>query len=667
MKGTSVIVKNLKLLFRSKETAFTILFGPLLIILVVSAAYTGGQGKEAIAVGTYAPSYTPLVNEMISSLKEKGYHVSVFANESDCVDRIKTGEIHTCVFFPDDFRVVENETRTVRFVVDYSRINLVHAIIDGLSKEFEMQSTALSEAMASDVLQRLRLAQGEISAQLENSAELEQRLERVREETSAGQTRLTGVDMNVSFTNLKDIRGRVNGLATIITDLKTTSLEAIDEAKDALLALRSDVENETRDQVDETIVVLRNKSDEIRAISDTAPDAVEKVSELIDEAAQAILKAQESHQALVNASIDVEKRLATADAELSSSLAILTTIRGKLAHVDQSLRKVLGVGAGNLAAPITTEIEALTTEDEKLAFTYPYILMLVIMFLGLMINSSLIVMDKTSTAAFRNFTTATRDEYHILFSFFTTFLILLVQTLAILVVSFFFVKTPLFNNFGVSLVVIFFAITLFSFLGMIVGYLSGTQEAAMIASLSVGSILLFISNLVLPLESMNKLVKVLSWYNPYVVLSELLKQSMLFHVGLGYMAGKIGLLVLTSALLFGLILIIQRSVKAKFFQQRAKDLEKAAFARKEVKPLRIGDREVRDLFELWEIFDAMTRGEFEQLSRGNGGISSIVQWVRDELGEKRLARKLRCNNKERIILALDKFLKKETKRLQKKQ
>ena len=42
MKALRTIAKNLRLLLRSRETLFTILFGPLLIILIVSAAYTGG-------------------------------------------------------------------------------------------------------------------------------------------------------------------------------------------------------------------------------------------------------------------------------------------------------------------------------------------------------------------------------------------------------------------------------------------------------------------------------------------------------------------------------------------------------------------------------------------------------------------------------------------------
>ncbi len=666
MKGPAVIAKNLKLLFRSRETAFTIVFGPLLIILLVSAAYTGGDTDTQLHVGAYSPEYTALADDIISALNEKGYRVSVFANESMCTDMIKTGQVHTCVLFPSDFSIKEDESQVVRFAVDYSRINLVYEIIDGLSQEFQVQSTSITEELTSDVLQRLALAQEEVHDQLATGEGLETKLDLVQSEMAESRSSLGSVDVNVSFADLKDIRGRVTGLSGMITEIKAESIDAIEAAEATLRDARSEVENETRDSVDDTMDLLENATATILDIADDAPTAVTEVNYIIDDAADAMEKVQERFGQLVSASEEVDDRLATSKGEIDTALSELTTLRGKLQHVDRSLQEVLGFQASSVAAPITTRIEPVTSEDSNLTFTYPYVLMLVIMFLGLMLSSSLIVMDKTSNAAFRNFTTATRDEYHILFSFITTFFILLGQTLIILLVSYFFVKAPLFNNFAVSLVVIFFAITLFSFLGMIIGYVAGTQEAAMISSLSLGSVLLFVSNLVLPLEAMNQVVSILSSYNPYVVLSELLKQSMLFNLRLVDTGGRIGLLVLTILILFGLIIAVQRSFKSKFFQRRSKDLAANAFAprARKIKPLSLMHHEVKDLFDLLEVLDHMTRADFEQVIAG--GKNPIAAWVRLEVGEKGLARRMDTRSKERMILALDKYIKRRSKRLQKK-
>ncbi|RME31932.1 hypothetical protein D6789_01145, partial [Candidatus Woesearchaeota archaeon] len=113
MKWHRVIAKNLKLLFRSPETAFMIFLGPIAIILIVSAAFSSSTGNAAIRLGIYAQDYTPLVDDIHESMKEKGFRVSVFGSEADCTERVRTGEIHSCVLFDPDFRVKQNGTNHV--------------------------------------------------------------------------------------------------------------------------------------------------------------------------------------------------------------------------------------------------------------------------------------------------------------------------------------------------------------------------------------------------------------------------------------------------------------------------------------------------------------------------------------------------------------------------
>jgi len=661
VKWTSVLAKNLKLLFRNKESAFTIIFGPLLIILLVSAAYTGGNETAQIRIGTYAPEYTPLADQMITALKAKGHLVSVYDNLTDCTAPIAAGRLHTCIEFPPDFRIKENGSNEVVFAVDYSRINLVYQIIEELSHQFQLQGATISKSLTGDLLSRTALAQRELHTQLAESDILDQELTNVSTILGFGKAKLSGIRGDINVTDLKQIRGNVNRLAGLVTGLKAEAHVALDRAVDTLNVVDDEVENATRDRVDDTIAYLRhNASDNIDRIAAEAPDAVEQVSAVIDDAARRMQELHDEYAAAVAASSAANERIGEALTTLSAAQTRLTTFRGKLQHLDQSLQQVLGLSAGSVATPITTRIEPVNSAGGNLTFTYPYILLLIIMFLGLMLNSSLIVMDKTSTAAFRNFTTATRDEYHLFLSFVTTFLILLAQTLVILLVSYFFVRAPLFHNFGVSLLLITLAITLFSFLGMIVGYLSTTQEAAMIASLSIGSIFLFISNLILPLEAMNRVVSLLSAYNPYVVLSELLKQSILFDLHLSAIPGKIALLTLAILLSVAVVLAIQRSFRTKFFRRRSRDLAPTAFtAQRDVRPLTLGSRTVRNLFDLLEALDAMTRAEFEALDA-----ASIGAWIRKELGEKRLARKLATRSKERMIIVLDKHLKRLTRKLQ---
>ncbi len=665
MKAHVVLAKNLKLLFRARESAFTIIFGPLLIILLVSAAYTGG-GDSLIRVGTAAPSYTPLADQIITSLKEGGYVVSVLSGEEACLAMIEEGDLHACIIFPPDFRVKENGTNLVTIAVDNSRLGLASQIRERLGREFDARSAEISEGLAADMLERLSVAQGEVSEQVGVARELEGLRSRSAGEAARARRALEGVETGLNVTDLAGVRGSVTGLGSTITELFDESVAALDEAGELLRTVKRRCDNcseETELFIDEGLASLDEARVRLEEITEDTPERVREATMVIEDAARSISSMRDRFGRLVNASEEAAALLREAERLLDEQLSLLVTLEGKLRHVDATLREGLGLSAEGLSSPIVTRTVPVSTDQRKLAFTYPYLLLLVIMFLGLMLNSSLVVMEKTSRAAFRNFTTATRDEYHVFLSFVTTFFILLVQVLLILLASYFFIGERLFNNFGVSLVIIVAAITLFSFLGMIIGYLVGTAEAAMISSLSLGSILLFISNLVLPIESMNALVQALSAYNPYVVLSELLRQSMLFNLRLGEVAGRIAVLALFLLALFLVILGVQRSFKRRFFQRRSRDLASSSFAprARSVKPLLLPRREVRDLFDLFDALDAMTRVEFSRVvSREK---NPIAEWVLRELGEKRLARKLRTPSKERMILALDHYLKKKSREL----
>jgi len=154
MKTFQTLAKNLKLLFRSKETAFTIIFGPLLIILLVGFAFSGSE-ELTITLGVYSDEYTPLADQIIQSLNEKEFIVNIYSTRDECFEKVQNSEIQMCIVFPEGFEIRENHTNMVEFNVDPSRINLVYAVIDQLSTEFGIQSSAVSQELTSTILARL--------------------------------------------------------------------------------------------------------------------------------------------------------------------------------------------------------------------------------------------------------------------------------------------------------------------------------------------------------------------------------------------------------------------------------------------------------------------------------------------------------------------------------
>ncbi|RME31439.1 hypothetical protein D6789_02745, partial [Candidatus Woesearchaeota archaeon] len=586
---------------------------------------------------------------------------------ADCTERVRTGEIHSCVLFDPDFRVKQNGTNHVTFVVDNSRVNLVYQVIDALGKEFNLQSSAITRALTDDLLERLLLVQREVVAQIALADSVDADHAAVLSRLHESEDALKRVDLDIGFADLREVRSRVQTLSALVIEMDQAAEDAIQDTIDVIDDVKercTACSNATIAYLESEQEVLENATEQLDALAAGAPTAVAEVGKIVDDAAQAMLKAKNRFDEVARASTDIQDALAMSGERLTLASLKLSQLRGTLRNINDALQKPLGLHSGSVSAPITTTIEPLS-EESQLTFTYPAILMLVIMFLGLMLSSSLIVKDKTSTAAFRNFTTATRDEYHVFLSFVTTFLVLFVQCLIVLVITWFFVDTSFFDNFGATLLILLLGITLFSFLGMIIGYLAGTQEASMLAALSVGTVLLFVSNLVLPIEQFAPIVQLIAGFNPYVLLSELLKQSVLFGLNPLEAMDQLGVVAGAIVLLFVLILVVQRSFKSRFFQRQAKDLTADEFTatKRRVKPLSLLGRDVHDLFDLLEALDAMTRAQFESVV--TTAKNPIASWVRTELQMRSLARKLRTRSKERMILALDKYLKRQTKKLAK--
>lgn len=659
MKFMQTLQKNLKLLFRSKETAFTIIFGPLLIILLVGFAFSGGDSLE-LSLGVYSPEYSELSDSIIQSLQDD-FTVNILSSREECINNVQVGIQQLCIYFPEDFEVREQHTNTVTFHVDPSRINLVYQVIEQLGSELDVQRQELSLGLTGTILNNLNTTKTILLEQSENADEMQLIRSRATDalEQTVGKTQAESI--NFSFMDLRLLRGQSTGIASDAQQIFDISLERLEDARLILRDIEQgcdECSNSTKEKIDEANKRFEEAEDELRAIYEETPDKLQEISRMIDSASSRIQSIESEYDTFQQDASFVTEQIVIALSELEEMRDRINQLRGNVKYAYDLLDGVAIADSESIVNPIRTEIEEVTSESGNLVFTYPYILMLVIMFMGLMLASTLIVTDKNSKAKFRNFTTSTRDEFHVAMSFITTLLILLAQVFVILFFSYFLVSAPLLNNFLTSLFVIVLAITLFSFLGMILGYLANSQEAAMIGSLTIGSIMLFISNLVIPTEGMKLFVRALASVNPYVVLSELLKKSMLFDVGIGQFGWQLILIFVFAILLLVSVVAVQQYVRKKYFQQQATIEVKKPVRKRQ--PLELGERVIKDEYDLLTVLDMMTRDEFRK--HVNAKQNPIHKWALDN---KKLAKVLNTTSKEKMIIKLDKYLKRQTKNLKK--
>lgn len=660
MKIAQALQKNSKLLFRSRETAFTIIFGPLLIILLVGFAFSG-EAELDIALGVQSDNYTLLADSIVQTLQEE-YDVNVWGTgqNAECLDQVKVGITHMCIVFPEDFEVREEHTNIVTFNVDPSRINFVYQVIEQLGNQFDVQREELSLGLTGDILNNLNATKTILADQTDNVEDVQNMRDITEKLLTNTDGRLETQEINFSILDLRLLRGESTSISQDAQQLFDIIIEELDEALSVLRDIESqcdDCENSTKEQIDAARSAFNDAQDEARSIHDNTPEKLQNIYSMIDDANQRLNQITEEFNSVQQDASFVREQTDGALGSLDTMKGMLTELRANLRFASDLLDGVAVADSESIVSPIRTDIQEVTAETGNLTFTYPYILMLVIMFMGLMLGSTLIVTDKNSRAAFRNFTTATRDEFNILMSFITTLCILLAQVLVILLFSYFLVPAPLLNNFGTSFLVILLAITLFSFIGMMIGFLAHSQEASMISSLTAGSIMLFVSNLVIPTEGMKAVVQAIASINPYVLLSEILKKSMLFGVDIGEFGGQLGIVIVLLIILLIIVFTTQHYVRKRYFRQQTVE---PVVKKKGVKPLHLGTSVIKNEFELLTALDLMTRKEFKEYVNEKKNV--IHQWVLKESENKKLHRILKTTSKEKMILKLDKHLKKRSKK-----
>ena len=150
------------------------------------------------------------------------------------------------------------------------------------------------------------------------------------------------------------------------------------------------------------------------------------------------------------------------------------------------------------------------------------------MFISILLSNTLVMMEKHSPAYFRNFITPTKNITFILATYFTSLILVSVQILIIICISSFFFQSNLLSTLLITIPVIIIITTFFTFTEMIIGYIFTSEETSTLAAISIGSIFLFLSNVILPLESMPDYVQRVAQFNPFVLSETLLRRSIIF-------------------------------------------------------------------------------------------------------------------------------------------
>ncbi len=254
----SIIEKDLKILGRSKFSAFAIIFTPLLIILFAGSAFNSSS-LSGIVVATYSDSYTSLTEDILAGFESQDFGVNRFGSQKECIDSVKLSKSQICVLFPDDLSVT-GSAKNIIFHVDHSRINLAYTLVHDIESKISVKASSLGTALAQDLVDVLQEAKDSLPKQQKELANSMMKLNQINEQTKKN---VTTEDFETAISKLEDAKAIANGSEA--GDKISETIVLIKSLQSSNLQLSNDL-NEINSQSQEVSSALYNATFSIEEI-----------------------------------------------------------------------------------------------------------------------------------------------------------------------------------------------------------------------------------------------------------------------------------------------------------------------------------------------------------------------------------------------------------------
>ncbi|MBU1199281.1 MAG: ABC transporter permease, partial [Nanoarchaeota archaeon] len=237
---------------------------------------------------------------------------------------------------------------------------------------------------------------------------------------------------------------------------------------------------------------------------------------------------------------------------VNNNLEKFDLINNAMTELTSNIKNISVLTPDSIINPISTEVKPLTTNKKTLDYLFPSLLILIIMFVSILLSSSLVMREKSSNATFRNLIAPINNYVYVLGTFLTSLFITMIQILIIVLIASLFFNMSVFQNFGTVLIIIILIISIFSCIGIIISNLFKSEETSTIASIILACIFFMFSSTIVPIEKMSATMAMFARANPFVVAEFLLSKAFLFNKTLASMSGDLIVILIQLIVLGGL-------------------------------------------------------------------------------------------------------------------
>ncbi len=546
-----LLKKNLKLLLRAKASSLIVFLGPLLLVLILGLAYNSSS-RYGLNIGVYAPTMSDDVNSIITLLQEQEFRIVKYeANIDECVADMKTGALHACLSLPEKLQIEGNTPKEITFYVDPSKINLVWMIQETLQSKINFKAQEISQQLSSELLSAVNTAKETVSREQGAVSSAKEKSSSASSSAASARGALTGLDLTFPEVNY-DLT-----VAEVLKQNLSTALDAglakVQEAQEAL----EEVNASDTAAVDAALAGVQEKLGQAQTlVTGTGDVNLGKILTLISSLQVDVSAAKGKLQAAAEGVGQSDSNLLAVSSAVGETVATLSSVESALGGLQSKLSALPVTDASTIATPIVTKIEKVSKEGTYLHYSFPTLLVVVVMFTSLLLGTILVMMEKNSPAFLRNYFLPVKKATFVLSIYLTCLLLILVQIIVILGISLLFLEQMLPVLPQLALI-LFMAASTFTFLGMALGYLFASEETAVLATIALGSLLLFLSGAVLPLEIVAPALREATQFNPFVLAEKIIREIFIFSSPLTGIWIDLLILVGYAVVLFLVILIIE--------------------------------------------------------------------------------------------------------------
>ncbi len=624
MKLWNIIVKNFKILLRTKSSAFVVVVGPLLLVALIALALSNAQ-EYSLTVGVIAAGEGELTDQFITQLHDSGYAISYYGGVEECEKQIHMGNANICLKLPENFVLENDKVNTIEFYVDQSRMNLVESIISSLSSTVGIKSEEITLSLTQGLVDTVDLTADQLAQETAALGEIKAKVDSVESKTKEIKSKSEESSLGDATAGLSIAKNTVKSIDNSTETLKNETeqlLEDLDEYLDSSEDASSDLKK--------SYVSLKTVSKNETYNINNATTALQGV---LDDVNKKISSTSENIAVITDNANSVQGEVGSIELKISE-------VEGSIQATKDKIDSLKITSAASIVSPVEVSVNPILSSTNRSIFMFPYFLTLIILFVGIMLASTLVVMEKKSRAFFKTFTAPTSGMHHLLGGYLTNITILFSQLAVILTAALYYLKIALLENIIVTVVILFLSVSFFVLLGTLIGHLFKSQEGTTIASISVGSLFLFLSNVILPVESFPKIIRTVISSTPYMLSAELIKESVLFNVGFSGLSKSLALLgayVLVTALL---VVVFQKLSSTWFFEGSANRnvLRKPHVTKDNCFRLQDGTL-IKNKEELLRALKKISEEDFGIYV--NKGGNEIALWLKDAFRDVKLARRMK--------------------------